>query len=154
MCRRLVICLVRFRPRSNRISLPFLFAGEELLSKFTYARQLDAAVTALRGSAALLDVEDSELAAGGLDDTGPVGRRVVPIVMPPVSVDACSSNLCHVPCLLSCRIDEIGVWTMGERAKKRCIRMGSVSSLRTRCGDGRQLCCWPLLLFDVVGDVQ
>ena len=98
--------------------VPFSFAGEKLSSWFTYAGQLDAAVAALRGSAALLDVEDSELAAGGLDDTGPVGRRVVPIAMPPVSVDACSSN-CPVPYLLSRRIDEIGVWTLGEKAETR-----------------------------------
>lgn len=47
--------------------------------KSTYARELDAAVTALGGSASLLDVEDSQLAAGGLDDTSPVGRRVVAV---------------------------------------------------------------------------
>lgn len=45
----------------------------------TYARQLDAAVTALGGSATLLDVEDAKLATGGLDDTSPVGPGVVAV---------------------------------------------------------------------------
>lgn len=43
----------------------------------TYARQLGAAVTALGGSAGLLDVKDTVGAAGSLDDAGPVGGGVV-----------------------------------------------------------------------------
>ena len=43
----------------------------------TYTRELAAAVTALGGSATLADVQSSELAAGGADNTGLVGRRVV-----------------------------------------------------------------------------
>ena len=43
----------------------------------TYARELGAAVTALGDSAALLDVKNTELATGSLDDTGPVGAGVV-----------------------------------------------------------------------------
>jgi hypothetical protein len=46
-------------------------------SKKTYARELDAAVTALGGSTALLDVKNPSLAAGGLDDPRPVGGGVV-----------------------------------------------------------------------------
>lgn len=128
----------------------------DVSSWFTYARQLDAAVAALGGSAALLDVKDPELAAGGLDDTGPVGRRVVTIEKPPVSVDASSSNLCLFLCMssFSSGLMKSNVSTLGKMAKKRFIRMESAASLRTRYGDGRQLCCWPLLLIDVVGDVQ
>lgn len=49
----------------------------------TYAGQLDAAVTALGGSTALLDVKDAELTTGGLDDTSPVGGGVVAANFPP-----------------------------------------------------------------------
>lgn len=43
----------------------------------TYARELGAAVAALGNSAALLDVQQTELATGSLDDSGPVGSSVV-----------------------------------------------------------------------------
>lgn len=43
----------------------------------TYARELGAAVTALGDSASLLDVQQSELATGSLDDSGSVGTSVV-----------------------------------------------------------------------------
>lgn len=46
----------------------------------THAWQLDAAVTALGSSALLLEVEITELAAGGLDDADLVGPRVVPVI--------------------------------------------------------------------------
>lgn len=142
-------------------------------SRSTYARQLDAAVTALGGSAALLDVQDAELAAGGLNDTSLVRRRVVAIAMP-MSVDCSSSSIVYYGCAI--RVDlhpqcpsprcsivvilnlyvvgsmKTGVWMPGKMAKKRFVRMGSIISLRTRCGDGKRLCCWPFLLFDVVGD--
>lgn len=45
----------------------------------THTRELDATVTALRGSTLLLDVKVSQLAAGSLDDADLVGPRVVPI---------------------------------------------------------------------------
>lgn len=48
-----------------------------LLGYMTYARQLVAAVTALGSSSTLLDVQDTELTTGGLDDPGPVGGGVV-----------------------------------------------------------------------------
>lgn len=43
----------------------------------TYTRELDAAVAALGGSAALLDVQNTELAAGSLDNPRQVRRGVV-----------------------------------------------------------------------------
>jgi hypothetical protein len=43
----------------------------------TYARELGAAVTALGDSAALLDVQKTELATGGLNNSRPVGASVV-----------------------------------------------------------------------------
>ena len=43
----------------------------------TYARQLVATVAALGVGASLLDVEESELATGGLDRPGEVGGGVV-----------------------------------------------------------------------------
>lgn len=45
----------------------------------TYTRQLGAAVTALGDGSALLDVQNSEVTTGGLDDTGPVGAGVVAV---------------------------------------------------------------------------
>ena len=45
--------------------------------KRTYAGQLDTAVTALGGGSTLLDVKDTELTTGGLDDPRPVGGGVV-----------------------------------------------------------------------------
>lgn len=49
------------------------------LCRSTHAWELDAAVTALGGSALLLNVEVPKLAAGGLDDADLVGPRVVPV---------------------------------------------------------------------------
>lgn len=46
----------------------------------THTRELDATVTTLGSGSLLLDVEVTELAAGGLDDADFVGPRVVPIV--------------------------------------------------------------------------
>lgn len=46
-------------------------------SQETYAGELDAAVTALGGGSALLDVKDTELTTGGLDDPRPVRGGVV-----------------------------------------------------------------------------
>ena len=46
-------------------------------SRLTYTRELDAAVAALGGSAALLDVQNTQLAARSLDHTRPVGRGVI-----------------------------------------------------------------------------
>lgn len=43
----------------------------------TYTRQLGTAVTALGSGSALLDVQDTQLTTGRLDDTGPVGGGVV-----------------------------------------------------------------------------
>ena len=43
----------------------------------TYAGELGAAVAALGDGAALLDVQQTELATGSLDDSGPVGSSVV-----------------------------------------------------------------------------
>lgn len=43
----------------------------------TYANELGAAVTALGDSAALLDVKQTELTTGSLDDSGSVGAGVV-----------------------------------------------------------------------------
>jgi hypothetical protein len=43
----------------------------------TYAGQLDTAVAALGGGSALLDVKDTELTTGGLDDPRPVRGGVV-----------------------------------------------------------------------------
>lgn len=43
----------------------------------TYAGELDTAVTALGGSAALLDVQDPGITTGRLDDACPVGGGVV-----------------------------------------------------------------------------
>lgn len=47
------------------------------IGRVTYTRQLGTAVTALGGSATLLDVKNAELTTGGLDDSGPVGGGVV-----------------------------------------------------------------------------
>lgn len=43
----------------------------------TYTRELGAAVTTLGGSSALLDVQNSEVTTGSLDDSSPVGAGVV-----------------------------------------------------------------------------
>lgn len=43
----------------------------------TYTRELGAAVTALGDGSALLDVQNSDVTTGGLDDTGSVGTGVV-----------------------------------------------------------------------------
>jgi hypothetical protein len=48
-------------------------------SEATYARELGAAVTALGNSAALLDVQKTQVAAGGLNNSGPVGASVVAV---------------------------------------------------------------------------
>ena len=45
----------------------------------THTGELDAAVTALGGSALLLDVQVPELTTRGLDDANLVGPRVVPM---------------------------------------------------------------------------
>lgn len=47
------------------------------LGKKTYTRQLGTAVTALGSGSTLLDVQDTQLTTGRLDDTGPVGGGVV-----------------------------------------------------------------------------
>lgn len=57
-----------------------LFSMPSRLSMFgsTYTRELDAAVTALRGGTPLLDVKVPVLATGGPDNADLVGDRVVP----------------------------------------------------------------------------
>ena len=45
----------------------------------THTGELDAAVSALDGSSALLDVKVTELSTGGLDDADLVGTGVVPV---------------------------------------------------------------------------
>lgn len=85
-----VIVLTCRRHRNHRSS--FGIAGpssqkHSTFSKFspsssTYPRELDAAVAALGGSAALLDVEETKLAAGGLDNPRQVRRGVVAIARP------------------------------------------------------------------------
>lgn len=52
----------------------------------TYTRELDAAVTALGGCAALLEVKRTQLTTRGLDDPGLVGAGVVPIRKPYISI--------------------------------------------------------------------
>lgn len=49
------------------------------IRQITYTGELDTAVAALGGSAALLDVQKAKLAAGGLDNPRPVGRGVVTV---------------------------------------------------------------------------
>lgn len=51
--------------------------SRETFKEATYAGELDAAVTAFRGSSALLDVKHSGSATGGLDDPRQVRRGVV-----------------------------------------------------------------------------
>lgn len=46
----------------------------------TYARQLDTTVAALGTGSALLDVEETKLAAGGFDDTSQVRCRVPAVI--------------------------------------------------------------------------
>ena len=53
-----------------------------LNSRSTYTRELDAAVAALGGSAALLDVKETQRAAGSLDNPRQVRRGVVAIKKP------------------------------------------------------------------------
>lgn len=43
----------------------------------TYAKELRATIAAFRDSAALLDVQQSKLAAGSLNDSGPIGSSIV-----------------------------------------------------------------------------
>jgi hypothetical protein len=45
----------------------------------TYARKFDTAITAFRGCAALLDVQESEFATGSLDHTDVIGTCVVSV---------------------------------------------------------------------------
>lgn len=53
-------------------------SGCKIRSKVTtYTRELGAAVTALGNSSALLDVQNSDVTTGSLDDSGPVGAGVV-----------------------------------------------------------------------------
>lgn len=65
---------------------PVLRLAEFRSRATTYTRELGAAVTALGGSAALLDVQNSEVTAGSLDDSGPVGASVVAAEISPVSI--------------------------------------------------------------------
>lgn len=67
--RRAGTCLIPLSVCSQRRR-----SGEVL---WTYAWELGAAVTTFRGCAALLDVQESEAAAGGLDDADFVGAGVV-----------------------------------------------------------------------------
>jgi len=53
----------------------------QTITKVTYTGELDSAVTALGGGSALLDVQDSEFTTGCLDDTSPVGRGVVAVLL-------------------------------------------------------------------------
>lgn len=55
----------------------------KIYSGGTHARELDATVTALGGSALLLEVKVPELAARSLDDANLVGPRVVPVEAKP-----------------------------------------------------------------------
>jgi hypothetical protein len=48
-------------------------------SRGTYARELGAAVTALGDSASLLDVKQTDITTGSLDDSGSVGGGVVAV---------------------------------------------------------------------------
>lgn len=60
--------------------------GCKIRSKVTtYTRELGAAVTALGDSSALLDVQNSDVTTGSLDDSGPVGAGVVAMKISPVS---------------------------------------------------------------------
>ena len=62
------------------MSTPSIFRVRRVVKtskKATYAGELDAAVTAFRGSSALLDVKHSGSATGGLDDPRQVRRGVV-----------------------------------------------------------------------------
>jgi hypothetical protein len=83
MCERIPVRMTA----TARGSLPWkLFPPFSAFSKcsipvmrnLTYTWELHAAVTAFRRAALLLDVQVSELAAGGLDHTDFVGPRVVP----------------------------------------------------------------------------
>ena len=49
------------------------------LSRLTYAGELGATVTALGDSAALLDVKQTDITTGSLDDSGSVGGGVVAV---------------------------------------------------------------------------
>lgn len=73
--------ILRFRPfnRTKHFELPTRTQPNLKGTGSTHTRQLDTAVTALGSSALLLQVEITELAAGGLDDTDLVGPRVVPV---------------------------------------------------------------------------
>lgn len=84
-------CQLR-RPTSLcHVSSPSRIAFAGIESRATYARELRAAVAALGDSAALLDVQQSELATGGLDDSGPVGSSVVAVGK--ISVSPCRGDL-------------------------------------------------------------
>lgn len=58
---------------------PSLSGCKNRFRTITYTRELGAAVTALGDGSALLDVQNSEVTTGGLDDTGPVGAGVVAV---------------------------------------------------------------------------
>lgn len=62
-------------PRCLAVDRPQFNSSSRI--KKTYTRQLGAAVTALGCGSALLDVQDTQLTTGRLDDTGPVGGGVV-----------------------------------------------------------------------------
>lgn len=59
---------------------PTVFRGEFFrTSRCTYPRELGSAVATLGNSSPLLDVQQSQVATGSLDDTGLVGPGVVPV---------------------------------------------------------------------------
>lgn len=64
-------------PRASAALPTAAAAADKCLGESTYAWKPDAAITAFRGRASLLDVEVSELAAGSLDDPNLVGPGVV-----------------------------------------------------------------------------
>lgn len=79
------LCVLSSRPSPY----PRPAAKSLSISRLTYARELGAAVTALGDSAALLDVKQTKVTTGSLDDSGSVGGGVVAARSPmsvPISV--------------------------------------------------------------------
>lgn len=69
----------------------------------TYTGELDAAVTAFRCSALLLDVQVSEVATRGLDDANLVRLGVVPIAISSMDALIMFSSVCSIGSVVASR---------------------------------------------------
>ena len=82
--RRCCFLIVRSMPPNAHVSCSSCCPASHCtkipsFSRGTYARELGAAVTALGDGASLLDVKQTDITTGSLDDSGSVGGGVVAV---------------------------------------------------------------------------